>query len=88
MTDEELAALRVEVWTDQRGRCIDCSRPVPLEGDDFTRMHLAHVRNKRMWGDSRDNTVGKCHECHIVKEHHYGPSRTKPCPPKPKLEVA
>lgn len=83
---EAIAALREQVWNEQGGRCIQCRSWFSLTGDPFKRMHLAHIRNKRMWGDRRDNVCGKCFTCHIVKEHAYGPSGEKPCPPKPRLE--
>lgn len=46
--------------------------------------HLAHIRNKRMWGDSMENCTTKCAEHHLVNEHSYGPSGIKPVPPKEK----
>ena len=44
--------------------------------------HMAHIRNKRMWGDSPENCTTKCAEHHLVNEHAYGPSGVKPCPAK------
>lgn len=44
--------------------------------------HMAHIRNKRMWGDSLDNCTTKCAEHHLVNEHSYGPSGEKPCKKK------
>lgn len=46
--------------------------------------HMAHIRNKRMWGDDISNVITKCARCHIGIEHSYGPSGVKPCPPKPR----
>jgi hypothetical protein len=54
-----------------------CLKPVTWSSG-----HMAHLRNKRMWGDTLDNVVTKCEECHIQIEHAYGPSGIKPCPPK------
>jgi 5-methylcytosine-specific restriction endonuclease McrA len=58
---------------------VKCLRPVTWETG-----HMAHIRNKRMWGDTLDNVVTKCAECHIQIEHAYGPTRIKPCPAKEK----
>lgn len=77
---KKLTDLRTRCWERDEGKCVDCGDPIPLEGDVFTRMHMAHVQNKRMYGDNLDNVRSKCYECHIVKEHNAG---GKPCPPKP-----
>jgi 5-methylcytosine-specific restriction endonuclease McrA len=58
-----------------------CGRPVTWETG-----HMAHIRNKRMWGDTLDNVVTKCAECHIQIEHAYGPSGVPPCPDKIQAE--
>jgi len=36
--------------------------------------HMAHTRNKRMWGDCLAQVTTKCAACHIGIEHSYGPS--------------
>lgn len=80
-----LGHLRNQVWTEQGGRCDECAELVHLEHPDFMRrMHLAHRRNKRMFGDGRENLRGLCYRCHIVIEHGYGVTKSKPCPPKPR----
>lgn len=61
---------------------IKCLRPVTWENG-----HMAHKRNKRMWGDSLDQVQTECDQCH-GEYHQYGPSRIKPCPPKPQNEGA
>ena len=73
----DLRALREQVYAEQKGLCDVCQRPVPLDGDVFHRIHLAHRRNRRMWGDGRDNVHGLCFECHIIDEHN-----PKACPRK------
>ena len=34
--------------------------------------HMAHVRNRRMWGDNLENVTTKCATCHLIREHHEG----------------
>jgi hypothetical protein len=40
--------------------------------------HMAHIRNKRMWGDSIENVKALCGSCHRDSHNAGG----KPCPPK------
>lgn len=44
--------------------------------------HMAHIRNRRMWGDVLDNVSTRCKFHHIDVEHAYGPSHKKPVPSK------
>lgn len=46
---------------------------------------MAHVRNRRMWGDNLDNVVTKHPYCHLVIEHMQGGSE-KIVPKKPSME--
>lgn len=43
--------------------------------------HLCHRRNRRMWGDTPENTFCGCSVCHD-NQHRFGPSYTKPVPAK------
>lgn len=43
--------------------------------------HLCHVRNRRMWGDTPENTFCGCPDCHR-KYHERGPSLEKIVPSK------
>lgn len=83
MTPEQLDALRAERWLLDSGRCHECGKDTifnaPQEWDNS--FHLAHVRGKRMHGDSIENTQTECGKCHR-DFHQYGPSRGKPCPAK------
>lgn len=74
----DLTARRAERWVIDKGICQGCFRPC-----DPKNWHLAHFRNKRMWGDGIENMRVKHPDCHLVIEHSYGPSGQKPCPPKP-----
>ena len=81
-----MTALRAQRYEMDNGRCVDCGISV---SDDFPdwhprKFHLAHVIPKARGGDTIPNTRTKCGHCHGVLEHCYGPSRTKPCPAKPK----
>lgn len=85
---ETLNALRTLVYARDRGRCKNCGGRVifnaPQEWDNS--FHLAHIGAKRRHGDSPENTQSECGKCHRTY-HNYGPTRTKPCPPKPKENV-
>ena len=67
-----LENLRKERYELDKGRCTKCDAPLPLDGPLTVRAHLAHVRNKRMWGDTLENTRIKCYHCHIELEHQKG----------------
>jgi 5-methylcytosine-specific restriction endonuclease McrA len=44
---------------------------------------MAHLVSRGRGGkDELSNVVTKCYDCHMVKEHSYGPSGVKPCPKK------
>lgn len=74
-----MRVLRFECWRRDGGRCRDCGCEVSFSGKHPTMrpMHMAHVRNKRMFGDLIDNVLTKCSFCHSL-EHAGG----KPCPAK------
>jgi 5-methylcytosine-specific restriction endonuclease McrA len=45
--------------------------------------HLAHIVPRSKGGkDTAENTVCKCAECHLVREHSYGKSGKPPVPKK------
>jgi hypothetical protein len=66
--------LRMDRFLLDCGRCVDCGVLVSFNGNNpkIPPMHLAHVRNKRMFGDTLENTRTKCSFCHLVKEHNGG----------------
>lgn len=86
LTGPKLVALRIFVFMRDRGRCTKCGRRIALTEEDATWqmpvMHLAHIRNKRNHGDTKENTRARCPDCHLVGDHN-----PKPCPPKPALEM-
>jgi 5-methylcytosine-specific restriction endonuclease McrA len=71
-----MTEMREQVFDRDKGLCVRCGKP----GSD-----LSHKRNKRMWGDSPENTEVMCRNCHRLF-HQYGPSFEKPCPPKQRIE--
>ena len=75
----KLTTRRAERWDIDKGICQGCFKPC-----DPNNWHLAHFRNKRMWGDGIENMRVKHPDCHLVVEHAYGPSGVKPVPPKEK----
>lgn len=76
-------ALRVDVYERDNGQCVNCGKPVIFDAPHEwpNSFHLAHRKGKRMHGDSAENTQTECGQCHR-EFHNFGPSRTKPCPPK------
>lgn len=68
---EDMTELRQFVYDRDKGLCAGCGKWV-----SFTDCHLAHIRNKRMWGDNPENAHIKHFYCHIVLEHN-----PKACPP-------
>ena len=80
---EDLEALRLACYERDNGLCVVCGKPVSLQlpqtnPDSF---HMAHKRGKRMWGDHIDQVQTECGSCHR-EYHNFGPTRTKPVPPK------
>ena len=72
-----LAELRVECFMRDRGVCQRCGRGTVfgLLQECPDAFHMAHKRNKRMWGDTLDNVQTECGDCHR-KYHQCGPSMT------------
>lgn len=81
----ELQMLRCECSLRDNGVCQRCGRltSLALPQEHPSSFHMAHRRNKRMWGDTLENVQTECGDCHR-KYHQNGPSMEKPCPPKPK----
>lgn len=73
---DALAKLRMACWLRDDGMCHNCGREtnilVPQESD--IAYHMAHIKAKRMGGDSLDNVRTECGKCHR-EYHHFGPSR-------------
>ena len=72
---EHIAAVREQVWLRDGKECVDCHGSLPLDGDVFTRAHMAHtVARWKLGKDYREVwnpavLVTKCHDCHILREH-------------------
>lgn len=79
----DLEALRLACWKRDKGLCHNCGKPTLLDiphvyADSF---HMAHVKGKRMHGDSLPQVRTECGACHR-NYHNFGPSRLKPVPKK------
>lgn len=83
---EDMTKLRREAFERSRGLCemmrngVFCFWPIT-----FDNMELAHIRNKRMYGDTIDNVQCSCKArsdgqpgCHALSHNSSG----KPCPAK------
>jgi hypothetical protein len=72
---EGMKDLRLLCYERDGRKCVECNRPVvfvpwsPMQEDGY---HMAHIRNRRMWGDNLENVHTKCGYCHIVLEHRGG----------------
>ena len=79
----DLELLRVDCFLRDKGICQNCGKgtvfDLDQECDDA--FHMAHIRNKRMFGDNLDNVQTECGKCHR-SYHQNGPSREKPCKTK------
>lgn len=79
----DLSALGLACWHRDDGHCRECGIltlwDAPQESDRS--YHMAHIKAKRIGGDSLGNVRTLCGECHR-KEHNYGKSMTKPVPCK------
>lgn len=86
---EDMRKLRDACFERDRGICQNCGCMVdPYAPMHFsTAMHLAHKRNKRMWGDSLDQVACWCQRCHS-RYHAWGPTMQKPVPAKESRETA
>lgn len=67
-----MRVLRFKVFIRDGQRCVKCK--VKLSFEDPPKfgmpvMHLSHIRNKRMWGDTLENTEARCGECHLIGKH-------------------
>lgn len=77
---KQMDMLRLQCFADYAGRCCKCRKKLHFvarfDGDPDA-YDMAHIRNKKMWGDTIGNVRAECHECHI--DGHAG---NKPVPKK------
>jgi len=72
---KDLNELRNQCYLRDNGMCVECGRFIVEHPDSIFQAnayHMAHTRNKRMWGDTLENVRSKCWWCHGVKEHANG----------------
>jgi 5-methylcytosine-specific restriction endonuclease McrA len=69
LTGDDLEALRRACFERDHYRCVNCGVGVIFERGYWYSGHMAHVRNKRMYGDTLENVRTKCMNCHLVEEH-------------------
>jgi hypothetical protein len=64
----ELENLRRACFNRANGRCEECDcfllYRARYDGDPIA-YDMAHIRNKRMYGDNLGNVKALCHECHM-----------------------
>lgn len=72
---KDLEILRRECYERDEGRCqwiengAKCNKLLPFDGSLYLRSHMAHVRNRRNYGDTLDNVRILCPHHHLVSEH-------------------
>ena len=67
LTGADCLDLRLRRWAADRGRCQDCGESTywtPRFDGDPLAYDMAHIRNRRMYGDTMENTKTLCHSCH------------------------
>ncbi|WP_297846267.1 hypothetical protein [Pseudomonas sp.] len=74
LTGEDLTRLREQCFARDGNRCVDCLNWVADHFPDWhdRKAHMAHVQNKRMYGDTLENVRTKCRRCHMDIEHSGG----------------
>ena len=79
----DLEALRRECWERDGGSCRRCGRPTEYGLHHYwpQSFHMSHIKAKRIGGDHINNVETLCGGCHR-ELHNFGPSMTKPVPPK------
>ena len=82
---KDLEDLREACWKRDLGKCRICGSFTWFHAHHEWNhsYHMAHIKAKRMGGDSLENVRTLCGQCHR-KEHAYGKSMQKPVPPKEK----
>ena len=90
-TPEEKENARIICYSRAKGMCQmpfshTCPGYVPLNGDEWHRGQLAHLKAKRRFGWHEDESTGQrhlwsCPESHRL-QHQFGWSGVKPCPKK------
>lgn len=89
LKDEELGRLRELCFERDVGMCVVCGVGLLLKRGYWNSMEMAHIRGKRMWGDSLDNVRSLCgplaNGCHH-REHVYGKTLEKPCKAKERAQ--
>lgn len=70
-----MAELRLTCWRRDGGICQECGQRVnPFFHHSFSNSyHMAHKRNRRMYGDTLDNVRALCGDCH--RAEHGNPTR-------------
>lgn len=81
-----LERLRLECYVRDMRRCVKCGKKVCFKpkGEyiyDPDGFEMAHIRNRRMFGDCLENVRTECGFCHKIF-HAYGPTMEKPCKAK------
>lgn len=75
LNKKDKAILRQQCFDRDEGICQVCMNPV-----DPNSWHMAHWRNRRMWGDNLDNVATTHSDCHLIQLHN-----PKSVPAKEKL---
>lgn len=72
LTGKDLAALRLECFERDGGKCVKCGKILLYEHPWIAhpfRYHMSHIRNKRMFGDVLSNVESLCAPDHLEGKH-------------------
>ena len=78
LSGEAMERLREECFVRDSGHCRQCGKLIwycTSWAGDPDRYHMAHIRNKRMYGDTLENVRALCGDCH--RAEHGNPKGTK-----------
>lgn len=67
----EKVIFKADLYNDRaKGRCETCDKPVRRFGTVFEIAHLSHIKGYGAGGgDTKDNCLIECFDCHIVDKH-------------------
>ena len=85
-----LKELRRRVFERDRFLCVDCGCVVAWDWKDAVELglpvgELSHHRNKRMYGDTEENTCCRCRPCH--RDSHNAGGKPVPAKEKPDATI-
>jgi 5-methylcytosine-specific restriction endonuclease McrA len=69
LTGKDLTKLRRQCYDRDGHNCVECGIWLRWDRGFKDSMHMAHIQNKRMYGDTLENVRSLCIDCHLVGDH-------------------